>query len=242
MVTRKIVHIDEEKCNGCGLCIPACHEGAIQLVNGKAKLVDDKYCDGLGDCIGECPQGAIKIIEREAREYDKEAVQERLNNLESSNMKVKGGCPGASMRDLSQSDNNNSSITSNDIELKIKSQLKNWPVQLMLVPDKAPYFNNADLLVTADCVPFAYPNFHLDLLKNRTAVIGCPKLDNTGYYVEKLTSIIKENDINSVTVAVMEVPCCNGLIQAVQKAVQDSGKKLDFEQVIITIDGNKRQR
>lgn len=268
MVVRKIVHIDEDKCNGCGLCVPACHEGAIQIIDGKARVIDDKFCDGLGDCIGECPQGAISIIEREAAEYDEEAVKERMarlqreENRETAHHKRahhngKGhhhvGCPGSRMMDLRNTEKEEEkgkqksnvaksgiSFSSEDIELKIKSQLKQWPVQLMLVPEKAPYFEGADLLITADCVPFAYPDYHLDLLKGKSVVVGCPKLDDNSYYIDKLTAIFRENDLRSITVAFMEVPCCSGLVRAAEIALFQSGKDIPLNKVKIGIKGDKQ--
>ena len=263
MVQRKIVKIDEEKCDGCGLCIPACHEGAIEIINGKARLVDDKFCDGIGDCLGECPQGAIKIIERDAKEYDEKAVQRRMLEMNKEQPKSTpnmhnhnhhGGCPGARMMDLrieqdstdgqKKIKNKNrgekkTTINNGDIEIKIKSQLQQWPVQLMLVPENAPYFDGAELLLTADCVPVAYPDYHLDLLKGKVAVVGCPKLDDNNYYTKKLTTIIKDNNIKGITVAFMEVPCCSGLVRAAETAVMESNKDIVLRKVKIGIKGDK---
>ncbi|MEC9489010.1 MAG: 4Fe-4S dicluster domain-containing protein [Halanaerobium sp.] len=253
MVKRKVIQIDEEKCNGCGLCIPACHEGAIQIVNGKAKLVADKYCDGLGDCLGECPLDAITIVEREAAAYDEEAVRERLKDLDRTNNSQKAGCPsgqaacpGAITRDLTDTnpDRERNSIpafqASEDLDIQIKSRLENWPVQLKLVPEKTPGFDGADLLVAADCVPVASPYFHLRFLKGRKAVIGCPKLDNLNHYYQKLTAILGNNKVNSLTVAIMEVPCCSGLVQAVRQAIRDSGSSIPLQVVRVNIDGSSR--
>ncbi len=222
MVIRKIVEIDEEKCNGCGLCIPACHEGAIKIINGKAKLIADHLCDGLGDCLGECPQGAIRIIEREAEEYDEEAVKAHLAG--------NSGCPGTRMQ----------SFTNNETSEKvnIQSELRQWPVQLHLVPPNAPFFQEADLLLTASCVPIAYANYHQDLLKGKAVVIACPKLDHTGPYVEKLASIIKNNNLKSITIARMEVPCCGGLNVLVNKAQELTGTNIPVTEKIIGIRGN----
>ncbi|MDN5302031.1 MAG: hypothetical protein PWQ60_1545 [Thermoanaerobacteraceae bacterium] len=255
MALRKIVKFDEEKCNGCGLCVPACAEGAIKIIDGKARLVSDKYCDGLGACLGECPQGAITIIEREADEFDEEAVKQHLNHnlhvfscpgsrmMDLRQEKTVSGhsCPGAQPMDLPEDKSTGVDATgadSVDINISIKSQLRQWPVQLMLVPVEAPYFEGANLLITADCAAVAYPNYHLGLLKGKTAVMGCPKLDDGNYYVEKLTDIIKSNDIKSITVAHMEVPCCYGMVQIAQEALARSGKNIPFKTVEISIEGN----
>jgi len=211
---RKIVKIDEKKCNGCGLCIPSCHEGALQIIDGKARLMAETYCDGLGACLGECPQGAITIEEREAEEFAEEAVKKRL----------KGKKKKPTISDVTP----------------IFSALAQWPIQLRLVNPKAPYFKDANLLVVADCVPFAYGNFHQDFLKEKSIVVGCPKLDDAQFYEEKLTEIFRQSKINSITVANMEVPCCNGLHYIVKKAVERSGKNIPVEQVIIGIKGEKK--
>ena len=198
---RKIVEIDEAKCTGCGLCANACHEGAIAMVDGKAKLVKDDYCDGMGDCLPECPAGAIKIVEREAAAYDEKAVQER-----------------------------NSQLTTPD------SQLSQWPCQIRLVPVKAPFFNGAKLLIAADCTAYAYANFHQEFMRGKVTIVGCPKLDPVDYS-EKLTEILRENDIKSVTIVRMEVPCCGGLEMAAKKALQESGKFIPWQVVTISLDG-----
>ncbi|HYE80927.1 MAG TPA: 4Fe-4S binding protein [Clostridia bacterium] len=249
MAIRKIVNIDEDKCNGCGLCVPNCAEGAIKIIDGKAKLLAENLCDGLGACLGECPQGAITIIERDADEFDEAAVHEHLNKKEEHSCnhqhghgqhhQVGGGCPGSRAMEINRQNNaaKAAALSSGDIEVKIKPQLSQWPVQLMLVPERAPYFENADLLITADCVPFAYPNYHLDLLKGKKVVVGCPKLDDINYYVEKLTGIVKNNNINSVIVAFMEVPCCNGIVMAAERAIQMSGKNIPLEKIRISING-----
>lgn len=244
MAIRKIVKIDEEKCNGCGLCIPNCAEGAMRIVNGKAKLVADNLCDGLGNCLGHCPQDAIEIIEREADEFDEEAVEKHLDSIIEDKPEVHahhGGCPGSRAMSINRGENKAKSavISSGDVEISIKPQLSQWPVQLMLVPERAAYFDGRELLITADCVPFAYPNYHLDLLKGKSVVVGCPKLDNTQYYVQKLTSIIANNDIIGITVAHMEVPCCNGIVAAATQALANSGKNLKLNKVKIMINGEK---
>jgi len=212
MVVRKIVRIDEEKCTGCGLCIPACAEGALKIVNGKAKLISDKYCDGLGACIGECPQGAITIEERETEDFDEEAVEEHL----------KGERPVPAAHPA-----------------KNESMLSQWPIQLALLPPNAPFFENADLLIAADCVPFTYANFHSDFLRNRKLVVGCPKLDDVKFYKEKLTEIFRRSNIRSVTVVNMEVPCCFGLYHLVKEALDSSGKSAPLKQETISIRGDK---
>ncbi len=232
---RKIIKIDESKCNGCGLCVSACAEGAIQMVNGKAKLVSDNYCDGLGACLGECPQGAIKIIEREADVFDETAVKKHLDKAKSKMEKHQhhAGCPGMAMHSFEKKLTSKSTSPA----AKAESELTQWPVQLHLVPPSAPYWEGADLLISADCVPFTYANFHSELLKGRKLVIACPKLDDTDPYLEKLTEIIRDNDIKSVTVARMEVPCCGGIAMIAQRAVQESGKDIPFKVITISIRG-----
>lgn len=243
MSTRKIVKINEEKCDGCGLCVPGCAEGAIKIVDGKAKLISDNLCDGIGNCLGHCPKDAIKIIEREADEFDEEAVEKHLKALKekTTTHNHSGCCPGSRAVEISRGleKTNESKISSGDIEIKIKSQLSQWPVQLKLVPETAPYFDGKELLITADCVPFAYPNYHLDLLKNKSVVIGCPKLDDVQFYTEKLTNILRLNDIKKVTVAYMEVPCCLGIMMAASEAVRRSGKDIELTKVKIRINGEK---
>ena len=227
---RKIIHIDEEKCNGCGACATACHEGAIGIVNGKAKLLRDDYCDGLGDCLPACPAGAITFVEREAAAYDAEAVKENM-------MKKRGGghqgCPGSRLMTI----NRDESAASPSQPTEMQSRLRQWPVQIKLVPVTAPYFENADLLISADCAAYAYGNFHADFIKNRITLIGCPKLDDTDYS-EKLTEIIALNNIKSVTVVRMEVPCCGGIENAAKQAVKRSGKFIPWHVVTISTDGN----
>jgi len=241
MVLRSIVRIDEEKCNGCGLCIIACAEGALRIVDGKAKLVSDKYCDGLGACLGECPEGAITIEKREAHEFDEEAVEHHLKAEQpvptvQHAHPTHQSCPSAKVmhfeRDVAEKE------TVNTPE-KRESMLSQWPVQLTLLPPNAPFFEDADLLIAADCVPFAYANFHNDFLKGRTLVVGCPKLDNATFYKEKLTEIFKRSNIRSVTVVNMEVPCCFGLHRLVKEALDSSGKVIPLRQEIIGIKGDK---
>lgn len=223
MPVRKIVLIDEEKCDGCGLCVDACHEAAIQLVDGKAKLVSDILCDGFGDCLGECPQGAITIVEREADPYSEEAVKAHVakQKADSHGLHVMGGCPGSAMRELTPSAPERKATPGAGAQ---PSALRNWPVQLHLVPVQAPYFAGAELLIAADCVPFAHAGFHDTLLAGRTLIIGCPKLDDTSAYLEKLAAIFRFNDIRKVEIAYMEVPCCRGLVHLVEQAVKAAGK------------------
>jgi len=237
MATRKIVKIDEGKCNGCGLCIPNCAEGAIQIIDGKAKLVSDKFCDGLGACLGHCPEDAITVVEREAEEFDEKAVEAFLHKKHETKPGPQpasfAGCPSSRAMQFQvpkpriESGEKRSSVP----------QLSQWPVQLKLVPINAPYFQDADLLVAADCVPFAYPDFHQDFLKGKAVVVGCPKLDDIQYYKEKLTEIFRTNSIKSVTVPYMEVPCCFGLVKATEDAIAASGKKISFKKVKIGIQG-----
>lgn len=230
---RKIIQIDEEKCNGCGVCVKACHEGAIGMVNNKAKLLRDDYCDGLGDCLPACPTNAITFTEREALPYDEETVKKNKENLQKE--KLPCGCPGTNSKTIKRQETvyaDNGSTKGADFE----SKLNQWPVQIKLVPVNAPYFNNSNLLVAADCAAYAYANFHNRFMKNKITIIGCPKLDNVDYS-EKLTAIIKNNEIKSVTVVRMEVPCCGGIELAVKKALQDSGKFIPWQVVTVTTDG-----
>ena len=232
-MVRRVIQIDEEKCNGCGICAEACHEGAIGIVDGKAKLLRDDYCDGLGDCLPNCPVGAISFIEREAAAYDEAAVQEnKKKQMQAMGQAPVGGCPGSRMRQLERKpaeENQNAGSP-------VSSQLRQWPVQIKLAPVNAPYFDGAKLLIAADCTAYAYGSFHQDFIRGKVTLIGCPKLDDVDYS-EKLTEIIRNNDIKSVTVVRMEVPCCGGIEYAVKKAIQDSGKFLPWQVVTISIDG-----
>ena len=245
MAIRKIVNIDEDKCVGCGLCVPKCAEGAIKIIDGKAKLVADNLCDGLGNCIGECPVDAIEIVEREVDIPESVSVEKPLGKMEEAIEKPKkihsSGCPGSRAMDIKRniSQGNSSVVSNGDVEIKIRPQLGQWPVQLKLVPQAAPFFDGKELLITADCVPFAYPNYHLDLLKDRSVVIGCPKLDDLQFYIDKLTNIIKLNDITAIVVAHMEVPCCTGIIMAAEEALRRSGKNINIKKVKIKINGNR---
>jgi len=232
---RKIITINEDLCNGCGICVEACHEGAIQMIDGKAKLVSESYCDGLGDCLPECPTGAISMDEREAPAYDEEAVQV---NIAKKNTKVEEplacGCPGTASRSISRSHSSHAALSSLTGELE--SELRQWPVQIKLVPVNAPYFNGAKLLIAADCTAYAYPDIHRKFIKDRVTIIGCPKLDMIDY-TDKLSAIIKNNDIKSVLVLRMEVPCCGGIVQATKTALMNSGKYLPWNVVTVTTDG-----
>jgi ferredoxin len=239
MATRKIVKIDEEKCNGCGLCIPNCAEGALRIVDGKAKLMSEKFCDGLGACLGHCPQDAVTVIEREAEDFDGKAVEVHLHKKEAQPKPQPQpvqltGCPSSRAMHFKVPE----SVIEAGPAIPSVSMLSHWPVQLKLVPVNAPYFQNADLLVAADCIPFAYPNFHQDFLKGKAVVVGCPKLDDIQYYREKLTEIFKTNPIKSVTVPHMEVPCCLGLVRAVEDALAASGKKIPLKKIKIGIRGD----
>ncbi len=227
---RKIIKIDEEKCNGCGACAAACHEGAIGMVNGKAKLMREDYCDGLGDCLPACPTGAITFEEREAPEYNGEAVKKA--KMHRGAAMFHGGCPGS--RSMVIEHKNKVSKSADTVS---ESRLRQWPVQIKLVPVTAPYFENADLLISADCAAYAYGNFHTDFIKNRITLIGCPKLDGTDYS-EKLSEIIALNNIKSVTVVRMEVPCCGGIENAAKQAVKRSGKFIPWHVVTISTDGS----
>ncbi len=225
---RKIIKIDEDKCNGCGACAAACHEGAIEMVDGKAKLTREDYCDGLGDCLPACPTDAISFEEREAPAYNEAAVLAAKQKKQA--MPMPCGCPGTNIKAIRREE------TAPIAASAAVSQLSQWPVQIKLVPVNAPYFDNANLLVAADCTAFAYGNFHQEFIRNHITLIGCPKLDE-GDYAEKLTHIIAENNIKSVTVARMEVPCCGGIENAVKRALQASGKFIPWRVVTVSTDG-----
>ena len=271
---REIIKINKEKCTGCGKCIPACPEGALQLIDGKARLVSDLYCDGQGACIGDCPEDAIRIEEREAEPYNEARVMENivkqgkntiiahLRHLEEhgeleyleqaknflSNkgipipkfqkkqaMNEQCGCPGSAIKTISSNKNNEQQLTNR----KVESKLQNWPVQMHLINSNASYFQNADLLLSADCVPFSYADFHNKFVKDRVAITLCPKLDNSAEtYIEKLTNILKNNTINSITIAKMEVPCCNGTEIIAREAIKNSGEVVPLSSYTVTIDGS----
>lgn len=232
---RQIIKIDEELCNGCGLCAEACHEGAITMVDGKAKLIRDDYCDGLGNCLPVCPTGAISFEEREAAAFDEAAVNAKMEAEKQKVEDLPCGCPGSQSRSFS---NKVASSQERAVEHTVQeSQLRQWPVQIKLVPVNAPYFDNANLLIAADCTAYAYGNFHNEFMKNKVTIIGCPKLD-AGDYSEKLTAILSENNIKSVTVVRMEVPCCGGIEHAVKQALMNCGKMIPWQVVTISADGN----
>ena len=233
---RKIIHIDENKCNGCGLCASACHEGAIEVIGGKAKLVRENFCDGLGDCLPNCPTGAITFEEREAPAYDEAAVKESQRKKEEKKMEEKKlacGCSGSEMKQFQHEEPAEEASTPAAHSV---SRLNQWPCQIKLVPVQAPFFDGAKLLVAADCTAYAYGNFHNEFIRNHITLVGCPKLDE-GDYTEKLTQIIANNNIKSVTVVRMKVPCCGGIENAVKRALQDSGKFIPWRVVIISTDG-----
>ena len=232
---RKIIQIDQERCNGCGACAKACHEGAIEIINGKAELVREHFCDGLGDCLPECPTGAISFEEREAPAYDEKAVKEAQKNQAAPKHM---GCPGAKSMQIQRPAEPGTGTPAPNPEQM--SALRNWPVQIKLAPVSAPYFNGAKLLIAADCTAYAYASFHQDFIRNKLTLIGCPKLDQVDYS-EKLTAIIQGNDIQSVTIVRMEVPCCGGLEMAAKKALQNSGKFIPWQVVTVNIDGTLRE-
>ncbi len=240
---RNIIRIDEEKCNGCGLCVTACHEGALVIENGKAKLISDSYCDGLGNCLPECPTNAITIEEREADAYDEELVKKNIEmktavQTPPIHHHMHGGCPGSRAMAIKKAPA--AEPVSTAASVPAVSELMQWPCQIKLVPVNAPYFDNCDLLIAADCTAYAYANIHKDFMKNRITLIGCPKLDE-GDYSEKLTAIIANNNINSVKVLRMEVPCCGGIVSAVKTALINSGKMLPWSIVTIGTNGEVLQ-
>ena len=255
-IRRKVIQIDEARCNGCGLCIPSCPEGALQIIEGKARLVKEQFCDGLGACLGDCPEDALKVVEMEAEYYDADGVaselarkspellakhQKHLNEHKDEIAGVTGpsepapvfACPGAKMRHWQ-----NDSVTETP-PTRQQSRLRQWPVQLHLVPPGAPYFRNADIMIIADCVLFAYPNFHEDFVKDRAIAVGCPKLDDVNAYLEKISQIIRVSNPSRLSVAYMEVPCCSGLVHLTRKAIELSGLDIPLEAILVTIKGEK---
>ncbi|NPA24997.1 MAG: 4Fe-4S ferredoxin [Deltaproteobacteria bacterium] len=243
-IMRKIIQIDEELCDGCGQCVPACDEGAIQVIDGKARVVAEKYCDGLGACLGDCPQGAISIVERMAEDFDPEAVEEYLKNRKdntapdgSSQETLACGCPSTQMQTFaSDSCGCGCGGDANDAAVPV-SALGHWPVQIRLIPAHAPFLQNADLLILADCAAVAYAGLHQNLLKNRIVMMGCPKFDDLPDYEERFTEIFSKNMINSITVVTMEVPCCSGLPVAVEKALSRSGKTVPITGIVLNLKG-----
>ncbi|MGI5820387.1 MAG: ATP-binding protein [Armatimonadota bacterium] len=233
---RKIIHIDEDRCDGCGLCVPSCEEGAIQIIDGKAKLVAENLCDGLGNCLGECPRDAITIEEREAEDFDEAAVEEHLREIgaPAASPCSGGGCPGSAAIDLGAP---GAAPAAGPAGASQPSQLQNWPIQLALVPVHAPWLERADLLISADCVPYALGSFQGDLLAGKQVITACPKLDDVGPYLRKLTEIFATHDVKRVTVARMEVPCCSGLSSLVRRALQEAGSDAIYEELIVKIGG-----
>lgn len=239
---RKIIQIDEEKCNGCGLCAQACHEGAIAMIDGKARLISETYCDGLGACLPECPTGAITMVEKEANPYDEGAVKQHLATKEPvdhDHHHGGGGCPGSMARSMQRSEPAGVSFAAiPEQPAEVASELSQWPVQIKLVNPRASFLQGAHLLIAADCTAYAYAQFHRDFIHGRVTLIGCPKLDDNALYAEKFAEILTENEIKSVTVVRMEVPCCGGIVQAVKKAMLSSGMIVPYNEVVITIDGS----
>ena len=234
---RRIIQIDKKKCNGCGACAEACHEGAIAMVDGKAKLMRDDYCDGLGDCLPACPTGAITFVEREAAAYDEQAVMEnKQRKMRKEGVTLPCGCPGSQSRQIQHAEGGSTEMP----RIEQMSRLSQWPVQIKLVPVNAPYFDGARLLIAADCTAYAYAAFHERFIKGHITLVGCPKLDGVDYS-EKLTEIIRENDIKSVTVVRMEVPCCGGLENAAKTALRQSGKFIPWQVVTVTVDGRLKE-
>lgn len=228
---RKIVKIDEEKCNGCGACAITCAEGALQIIDGKAKLISENYCDGLGACLGECPEGAITIEERVSEEFNEEAVE---HHLQAKEAKLPCGCPSATVAQFETG-----AAHSPTTETPQQPRLRHWPVQLTLVPPGAPFLHQADVLLAADCVPFAYAGFHQELLKDHSLLIACPKLDDFPAHLEKLTAILRQSDIKSITVVHMEVPCCSGLVHMAKQAIRLSGKNVPLKEITIGVKGDR---
>lgn len=243
-VMRKIVEIDEELCDGCGRCVPSCAEGALRIVDGKARLVKDIYCDGLGACLGECPAGALTVIERQADEFDEEAVEAYLSAKEEEEPTREAamacGCPSSQIQSFAPEEPRGDGPPVKDESRP--SALSHWPVQIRLVPPTAPFLKGAHLLVAADCTPVAYPDFHRDFLKGKTVMVGCPKFDDAREYVQKFADIFRIADIKSVTVVMMEVPCCRGLPVIVEKGMELAGRKIPVEKVIINAHGEILER
>jgi NAD-dependent dihydropyrimidine dehydrogenase PreA subunit len=248
---RKIIEIDEELCDGCGSCVPSCAEGALQIIDGKARVIADIYCDGLGACLGECPLGALKIVEREADEFDEEAVEELLATQKQTAQPqapvFSGGCPSARLQSFTPPEpagaaGPQADLTGRDAAELAESALSHWPVQIMLVPPTAPFLKGADLLVLADCVPVAFPTVHRDFIKGKAVMMGCPKLDDAQHYIEKFAQICKESGIKSITAVIMEVPCCGGLPMIVKKGMELAGVNIPMEEVVISTRGQILQR
>jgi len=236
-VLRKIIEIDENLCDGCGQCVPSCAEGALEIVDGKARMIGEIYCDGLGACLGECPQGALRIVERQAEDFDEQAVEELLaakQQREEPATAAACGCAGHldNIQTLTPCQKANKPVL-NPAAGTGESALSHWPIQIRLVPPSAPFLKGADLLVAADCTPAAYPNFHRDLLQNRVVMMGCPKFDDAESYVRKFTEIFRDSGLRRVTVAIMEVPCCSAMRAIVREAKQRAGSSLEVDEVVI---------
>ena len=242
-VMRKILEIDEELCDGCGQCVPGCAEGAIEIIDGKARLVSESYCDGLGACLGECPNGAISIEEREAEDFDEEAVEVYLKEKAEKPVDVPlaCGCPSTLVQTFIPTRFGKEALESNP-QPRTGSTLSHWPVQINLVPPNAPFLKGSDLLIAADCTPLAYPNFHQDFLKDKVVMIGCPKFDDVETYILKFTEIFKVADIKSITALIMEVPCCSGLPMIVKSAMEAAGKDIHMEEIVISTMGDILKR
>lgn len=248
--TRKIIEIDEELCDGCGQCVPDCAEGSLQIINGKAKLVEDKLCDGLGACLGACPQGALKIIEREADEFDEEAVEEYLESLKKKESRaeakqaappVGGGCPSAQLQSFAPQ----SSCQSANIPMaqtNASSALTHWPIQIRLIPPTAPFLKNADVLIAADCTAVAVPGFQEKYLQDKVVMMGCPKFDDAESYIEKFAQIVNTAELNTITILIVEVPCCSAMNVIVDKALAKAGKRVPVEQITVSTRGEELQR
>jgi len=242
-VMRKIIEIDEELCNGCGNCVVACAEGAIEIIDGKAKVIADKYCDGLGACIGDCPEDALKIIEREADDFDEEAVEELLEKQKAAKKEgepVACGCPSTALKTFPTAGDAEPCGCTSHAQIKTSggpSSLGHWPVQINLVPPGAPFLKGADLVIAADCVPVAYPTFHADFLKGNAVMIGCPKFDDAEAYVDRLSQVFKVSGIKSITAAVMEVPCCSAMPVIIKKALERANVQIPLKEVVISARG-----
>ncbi len=233
--SRKIVRIDEDKCNGCGVCVPACVEGALQIIDGKARLISETYCDGLGACLGECPQDAITIEERAAEEFNEEAVKLFLEEKEHAREDLPCGCPSATVTQFDRQETPEVALKEAPDQ---QSMLSHWPVQLTLVPPTAPFFQGTDLVLAADCVPFAYAGFHQQFLRNHSLLVACPKLDDFPAHLKKLTDILSQSEVKSLTVVHMEVPCCSGIVHMAKQAIQLSGKDIPIKEVTVGVKGD----
>lgn len=232
---RKIIKIDEDKCNGCGACVPACAEGALQIINGKAKLISETYCDGLGACLGECPQGAITIEEREAEEFNEQVVKAHLEEQKHDEKELPCACFSTTVTRFERQEAPDTHLKETADQ---QSMLSHWPVQLALVPPTAHFLQGTELVLTADCVPFAYAGFHRDFLESHSLLVACPKLDDFQAHLKKLTDILNQSSVKSLTVVHMEVPCCSGLVHMARQAIKPSGKDIPFEEVTVSIKGN----